>query len=218
LRITEEILEKMEEYKGKPPSTSKEWLPFTKDELLLKIGDREYDEIRVIGGNLGSELDVFKNERWLFSILKYQGLYYVRKVDLPYEKYMAFVTATRFPLVISGILIGWFWKHNIERYGLLRTIAMVFVPIFIWWASGLIPIIILSYKSFLDLTFLVVIVTLYLGFLAAYIVASFSGLLLGILIFISLIMLYKKVIYVSEGNEDVSEEFDFIEEKILSLT
>ena len=214
MKITSELLDKMEEYKGHSPISAKEWVPFTKEELLFKIGDREYDDIRVISGNWGTELDVFKGETWLFSILKYGGLFYVRKVNLPYEKYMAYATATRFPFVISGVLIGWFWKHNIERYGWLRTLSIIFVPIFAWWFSGLIPVLIYNINLFFRSTYIVLLFSLYFGVFSAYVFTSIIGFLTGIIFFILVMIAYKERIWVEEKYEAEKEEFDFIDDKL----
>jgi len=207
------MLEELEEYKGKNPTSSKEWVPFTLDELIEKIGDREYDEIRELSGSMGTELDFFRGETWLFTVIKYGNMYYVRKVNLPYEKYMTYITALRFPIATGIILAGWFWKYSFQKYGKLRALGIIFVPVFVWWLSGFLPILILSPSRIVNEIYLMALLTLYMGVIVPYLILSYPGLILGIIVLFSLGYLYKRYLYPRYEPETRADEYDFIEEK-----
>jgi len=84
-----------------------------------------------------------------------------------------------------------------------------------WWFSGLLPVLILDPSKFFSNTFLIALLTLYLGVLVPYFMFSYKGLLLGLAIILSIAFPYKRYIYPKYVPDAREDEYDFIEEKLV---
>jgi len=199
----------MLDYKGPPPSLSTKWKPMTIEQVLDFFAETEFSDIRIIRGNLGDEIDLFVNGNWAFSVIRIGNLYYVRKVGLRGEEWMAYATATGWAMPAVFITASWFWKYHIKKYGLFKTILLVFIPIIAWWMSGIISVMLFA-PRIAENTYLMLIFSLYLGSLLGFILGGFIGLLTAFTILTSFLLPYWYFLW---REELPPEELEELEEK-----
>ncbi len=83
MKLTEEMLEKMPQ-NIMPFSEGDIWKRFSKEELIYKFRETDFSEIRIVG----DYLDLYIGPDWMYSIGKYNGNFFLRKVGFENEKDM----------------------------------------------------------------------------------------------------------------------------------
>ncbi|MHA1590487.1 MAG: hypothetical protein ACTSVA_07780 [Candidatus Njordarchaeales archaeon] len=207
MRLTREMLESLREYAGSRPLRGENWKPMSLEQVLDLFADVEFSEIRRISGNFGDELDLFVNSHWAFSIVRIGKMYYVRKVGLKWEEWVAYATATGWALPAGIITASWFWKYHIRKYGWVKSILLVIVPIAAWWISGIISILLFAPKMAIN-AYAMLMISLYIGALLGLILGGVKGLLVAFAILATILIFYWHFLWREKEELDILKELE----------
>jgi len=112
-RLTQEVLDGLPIcvfpfYEG-----SKFWLKTSKSEILERLGDVEWTEVRYVA----DYLDCFLEDEWFLSIGRSSDAFYIRRVGFTWERYLylPYGVAVADPhLAAAGIAAAW-WTELIDH-------------------------------------------------------------------------------------------------------
>lgn len=186
------------------------WRPFTIEQLEFFLKDIDFSEYHTVKATFGDEIHLFIEDIWAYSVIRYQELFYIRKVELPYEEWIAYVSTRSFPIIFApwAIIIN-IWRYWVRKYGLARAIMQQIATILAWWISGLVPVIIFRPNLIRTNPLISVLLPLVIGVIMGFIIGSFQGLLISVLFLISsLYIVWRLLIYQKKRKIIIKDPFE----------
>jgi len=210
MKIRKEVFENLENYMHPEMISTRVWRPFTIEQLELFLKDIDFSEHHTVKATFGDEIHLFIGDIWAYSVIRYQELFYIRKVGLPYEEWIAYVSTRSFPIIFApwAIIIN-IWRYWVRKYGLARAIMQQIATILAWWISGLVSVIIFRPDLIRTNPLISVLLPLVIGVIMGFIVGSFQGLLISVLFLISsLYIVWRLLIYQKKRKIIIKDPFE----------
>ena len=116
MKLTKELLLRLKRFPFWKKIRGKNWIPMTADQVIEFFKDTEFKEIKYVKATFGDELHLFQNGIWAYVIVRLDDIFYIRRVNLPYEEWIAYTTTINFPLIAPWLIVVSVWKYWIKKY------------------------------------------------------------------------------------------------------
>lgn len=198
MKLTKELLLKLKRFPFWRKIRDKNWIPMTADQIVEFFKDTEFKEIKYVKATFGDELHLFQNGTWAYVIVRLNDIFYIRRVNLPYEEWIAYTTTINFSLIAPWLIVINVWKYWIKKYGWPKFIAQLATPIIAWWLSGVIPVLIFHPTLIEENIILALWLPLMIGFTMGFFVYGIVGLTIGIVSFVFMVTLIWRILIYEE--------------------
>ena len=111
MKLTEEDLAKLPE-NIRSFDRSKIWQEISKYNLLERLKDTDFSEIRKVG----DYLDLYVGDTWALSIGRYGNKYYIRNVGFENEKFMYILYGAATGMYAAGVQTAGSWAALINLF------------------------------------------------------------------------------------------------------
>lgn len=207
MRVKRETLRSLENYLYPEIINTKFWTPATLEQLLKFFENIEFSELQTVKATFGDEIHLFIEDVWAYSVIRHGEIFYIKKVGLPYEEWLAYVSVRSYPIIFApwAIVIN-IWKYWVKRYGLVRALAQIIIPIIIWWISGIIPTMIFKPSLLTSNYALAFLLPLVIGVAMGFLIGSYQGFLISIAFFISMLYITWRLLIYQKKKEVIIKD------------
>ena len=201
MKIERKTLERIENYLYPERISTEIWRPMTLEQLIVFLSDMEFDKMETVKSTFGDELHLFIEDVWVYSVIRHKDVFFIKKVALPYEEWIAYITTmTVFPIFAPWAIVIRIWAYWVKKYGLKRFLAQQAVPIIAWWLSGFLPIVFIRPDLLSTNPIVAYAVPLILGIFMSLLLGSLISFILSLLFFLlALYMTWRLLVHKKKG-------------------